>query len=46
MTRNEVLFTRMGEMKDLISCYQIEKGELLPKQQTRVWSFDEAIALE
>lgn len=46
MTRNEVLFTRMGEMRDLISCYQIEKGELLPKAQARAWSFDEAIALE
>lgn len=46
MNRKEVLYTRYGEMLDLISCYQIEKGECLPKQKKRIWTFDEAIALE
>lgn len=45
MTRNEVLYTRYGEMRDLITCYQIEKGELQPKEKRRTWSYDEAIAL-
>lgn len=33
MTRDEVRFTRYGEMLDLIACYQIEKGDAKPKQK-------------
>ena len=45
MNRKEVLYTRYGEMRDLITCYQIEKGELLPKKAKRHWTYDEAMAL-
>ena len=45
MNRREVLYTRFGEMRDLITCYQIEKGELLPKKEKRHWTYDEAMAL-
>lgn len=45
MSRNEVLYTRYGEMRDLITCYQIEKGELLPKKQKKKWTYDEVMAL-
>ena len=46
MSRNEVLYTRYGEMRDLITCYQIEKGELVPKRRKKVWTYEEAMALE
>ena len=46
MSRKEVLYTRYGEMRDLITCYQIEKGELVPKRPKKIWTYDEAIALE
>lgn len=52
MTRKEVLYTKFGEMKDLISCLQIERGELIPsgksvyKAQARRMTYEEAIALE
>ena len=45
MNRKEVLYTRFGEMLDLISCYQIEKGERMPAKKKHKWTFDEAIAL-
>lgn len=48
MNRQEILVTRYGEMRDMISCLQIEKGELLPAQtkKKKVWRYEEAIALE
>lgn len=46
MSRKEVLYSRYGEMRDLITCYQIEKGELLPAKEKKKFTFDEAIALE
>jgi len=46
MSRKEVLYTRYGEMLDLISCYQVEKGERMPKKKKKIYTFDEAIALE
>lgn len=48
MSRQEVMVTRFGEMKDMITCLQIERGELIPveKRPEKVWSYDEAIALE
>lgn len=47
MSRREILVTRYGEMKDMISCLQIEKGELLPVpyKAKKKWSYEEAIAL-
>lgn len=44
MTRAEVLYTRYGEMRDLIACYQIEKGEAKPKKKKM--SYDEIMALK
>ena len=44
MTREEVQYTRYGEMLDLIACYRIEKGNALPKKKEL--SFDEVIALK
>lgn len=43
MTRDEVLYTRVGEMMDLITCMQIENGELKPK---KILSYDEAFNLQ
>ena len=42
------MVTRFGEMLDMISCLQIEKGELVPvqKKPTRTWTYEEAMALE
>ena len=33
MSRQEIMVTRYGEMKDMITCLQIEKGELVPVQK-------------
>lgn len=46
MTRNEVRFSRYGEMLDLITCYRIDKGELRPKNKARKLSYDEIMALK
>lgn len=43
MTRDEVRFTRYGEMRDLIACYQIEQGVALPKKKKL--SYDEVMSL-
>lgn len=43
------MITRFGEMKDMISCLQIERGELIPKEskpKKKRWRYEEAIALE
>ena len=42
--------TRFGEMRDLITCLQIDRGELVPKvskddKPQKVWTYEEAIAL-
>lgn len=48
MSRREILVTRYGEMKDMISCLQIEKGERVPVEHKpkKKWTYEEAIALE
>lgn len=48
MSRQEIMITRYGEMKDMISCLQIEKGELVPVQKKveKKWTYEEAMALE
>ena len=42
------MVTRYGEMKDMITCLQIEKGELVPVQKKvkKAWTYEEAMALE
>lgn len=48
MSRREIMVTRYGEMKDMITCLQIEKGELVPVQKKvkKTWTYEEAMALE
>ena len=48
MSRQEIMVTRYGEMIDMITCLQIEKGELVPVQKKvkKKWTYDEAMALE
>ena len=42
--------TKFGEMRDMITCLQIDKGELIPKEskadRKRPMSYQEAISLE
>lgn len=35
-----------GLMLDLINCYQIDLGRVLPVEQKKAWSFDEAMSLK
>lgn len=44
MSRKEVLYSRYGEMRDLIACYQIENGQAKPKQKAikKKMTFDQA----
>lgn len=49
MTRQETMMTRFGEMRDMITCLQIDRGELIPKESKSVqkpMTYQEAIALE
>ena len=46
MSRTEIMNTRFGEMRDFITCYQIEKGDLVPKSKKHKLSYQEAISLE
>lgn len=48
MSRQEIMVTRYGELKDMITCLQIEKGELVPvqKEVKKTWTYEEAMALE
>lgn len=48
MSRQEIMVTRYGEMKDMITCLQIEKGELVPVQKKikKIFTYEEAMALE
>lgn len=34
-----------GLMLDLINCYQIDMGRVLPAEPKKQWTFDEAISL-
>lgn len=45
MSKADVLYTRYGEMRDLINCYLIDQGDLLPKNKARKLSYDEIMAL-
>ena len=42
------MVTRYGEMRDMITCLQIEKGELVAVQKNvkKTWTYEEAMALE
>lgn len=46
MSGTEVLLTRYGEMLDMITCHSIYNGTLVPKKKKKIWTFDEALALE
>ena len=43
MTRQEVLYTRYGEFRDLLSCLAIHNGTA--KEKPKKLSFDDALAL-
>lgn len=46
MSRQEILVTKYGEMRDMITCLQIQRGELVPAGNTRKkYTYEEAIAL-
>lgn len=44
MDRREIIVTRYGEFRDLISCYSVHNGsaKIIKKKH---WTFDEAIEL-
>ena len=42
MSKVEILNTTVGEIFDMIACYDIDHGLASPK---RIYSFDEAMAL-
>ena len=44
MTRQEIMITRYGEFRDLISCYAVHEGSAKLVEQKK-WTFDEAIML-
>lgn len=46
MQRQEILITRVGEMRDMIACLLIDEGRMEYKPPKKVWSYMEAIALE
>ena len=49
MTRQETMMTRFGEMRDMITCLQIDRGELIPKESKsskKPMTYQEAISLE
>lgn len=41
MTKQEIMVTRVGEIKDMISCMTIYNGSAKPKQKQRNLSFIE-----
>lgn len=43
MSKKEFYFTKVGEMKDLITCMQIDNGTLIPK---KTYTYDEAFDLK
>lgn len=45
MSRQEVLCTPFGEMRDMISCLAIYEGLAKQKKQKKKMSYDEAIAM-
>lgn len=55
MSRKEILMTKYGEMKDMVTCMQIERGDLVPAGKTvlkginpstgKKWTYDEAMRL-
>lgn len=44
MTRQEILVTRYGEFRDLISCYAVHEGNARIVAK-KTWTFDEVIKL-
>lgn len=46
MKRQEIMFTRYGEMLDMISCLSIDEGRALYNPPKKKWRFEEAIMLK
>lgn len=46
MQRQEILVTRIGEMRDMISCLLIDEGRMEYKAPKKIWTYEEAIALK
>lgn len=46
MQRQEILITRVGEMRDMIACLLIDEGRADYKAPKKIWSYQEAIALK
>lgn len=45
MTRQEALNVRFGEMRDMISCLSIYRGEAIPKKTKKKLTYDEIMRL-
>ncbi len=46
MTRQEILITLYGEMRDMIACLLIDEGRAEYKAPPRKWDIFEALALK
>lgn len=44
MTRQEIMVTKYGEFRDLISCFAVHEGSAKLVQRKK-WTFDEIIEL-
>ena len=44
MTRQEIMVTKYGEFRDLISCFAVHEGSAKIVQKKK-WTFDEIIEL-
>lgn len=45
MNRQEVVNTRFGEMRDMISCLSIYRGECVPKKKKKKLTYDEVMRM-
>ena len=46
MTRQEIRFTRYGEMLDMITCLAIDEGRMEYKAPKKKWRFEEVMKLQ
>lgn len=45
MTKQDIMFTRYGEMLDMISCLAIDEGRASYKPPKKHWKFEEVMLL-
>lgn len=45
MTKQEIMVTKVGELKDMISCLAIYNGSAKPKKKQRNLSFEEQMGV-